>query len=338
MKKSTRKVTLDAHDKFTVFVRENIKSDIVDKLAHKFGVTLKMNNVGFLVIKGDKIGSAKLQELFKRMKSFKRPIEASDLQAVLDGKQVEADEVVDNNGFLENNHIIEFKSVRFSTIIKAKTKRQEELMDSIMKNKVTLAMGSAGTGKSFIALTVALKLLESEKIKKIIITKPPIDAGPEIGFLPGDENQKLAPYISSVMGILTELIGTEKADKLLKNGSIEIQNLGYLRGVTLGATKTGGVLFLLDEAQNVDFHQNKMILSRMGDHPESRIVYAGDQLQSDLKYKKDTLSLIYSIIKDSPYVGSVIFTRQDIVRSPTVKDLMERIETYEEIQNIKKLK
>lgn len=338
MKKSTRKVTLESQDKFTVFVKEHIKSDVVNALAHKFGVSIRLNNIGMLVIKGDKAGSEKLQNQFKVLKSLKRNIVIDDLHAIVENRPIE-DDVMEAQCIDVSSMALTFRDKTGKTSeIKPKTAHQIDLISSILTNKVTLALGSAGTGKSMVSLAVGLKLLETGVIKKIMVTKPAVDAGPEIGFLPGDESTKLAPYTASVMNLIGEIIGPEKRDKYLKNGMIEVQNLGFLRGITLGSVKTGGVFFLLDEAQNIDFQQNKMILSRLGDHPESRLVYAGDQFQSDLKYKKDTLSLIHHIIKDSPYVGSVIFTRDDIVRSPTVKDLMERMETYEESERMKKIK
>lgn len=332
-KTTRRKLTLDSNSIITILFKQDQEHEVFKDITAKYDVELKINAMGLLIAKGDK---EKTLELERRVKNPKKVIKTFDDLRIVLSEEVMVENVEDTQDEPVKFDIIPLRDYKGNTnVIKPKNEHQKDLIESIMKNKVTLAMGSAGTGKSLISLAVGLKLLESKKIKKIVISKPAVDAGPGIGFLPGGEDEKLGPYTASVMNLIMELIGIEKRDKYIKDGLIEIQNIGYLRGMTLGSQKMGGVFFLLDEAQNVDFHQNKMILSRIGDHPESRIVYAGDQLQSDLKYKKDTLSLIYSIIKDSPYVGSVVFNRDDICRSPTVRDLMERIETYEEEESLK---
>jgi len=330
-KTTRRKLTLESNSGITILFKQNPDHEVFINLAAKYDVELKVNAVGILIAKGDKDKTLELEKYIKNSNKVIKTFE--DLKSMLSEEVVE-----DVKEDFEYDSIILRDYRSQINIIKPKNEHQKDLIKSIMNKKVTLAMGSAGTGKSLISLAVGLKLLESKRIKKIVISKPAVDAGPEIGFLPGSEEEKLGPYTASVMNLIAELIGVEKRDKYMKDGLIEVQNIGFLRGMTLGSLKMGGVFFLLDEAQNVDFHQNKMILSRIGDHDESRIVYAGDQLQSDLKYKKDTLSLIYSIIKDSPYVGSVVFNRSDICRSETVRDLMERIEGYEEEENLKKLK
>jgi phosphate starvation-inducible PhoH-like protein len=339
MKKSTRKITLDVHDKLTTFFKENIKNQVFADLCSKYRVTLKINNVGMLVIKGDKAGSSKLQNSFKKLSDLRRQIRIEDVSCMLEERPVtDLAEYVedDNSSRVHNDYRIDLRNNRSYTSIKAKTRRQQEFIDAILNKKVILGMGSPGTGKSFIALTVALKLLQLKKVHKIIISKPPIESGPSIGFLPGTQEDKMGPYIASIMSILTELVGAEGRDKLIASGDVQIENIGYLRGMTLGNRES--VVYILDEAQNVEFAQHKLILTRLGDKNESRIIMCGDQNQSDLKYKKDTLSKIHSIIKDSPYVGSVVFQREDVVRSEVVKDLLGRIETWEEMNSNKESK
>jgi phosphate starvation-inducible PhoH-like protein len=338
MKKSTRKVTLDVHDKSTEFVKDNIKNQVFADICGKYKVTMRINNVGMLVIKGDKAGSSKLQNAFKKLSDIRRQIRIDDFTALINDKPVfEISETTDNQTrAVHNDYRIDLRNNRSYTTIKAKTQRQKDFMDAILTKKVILGMGSPGTGKSFIALALSLKLLELKKIHKIIISKPPIESGPSIGFLPGTQEDKMGPYIASIMSILTELVGAEGRDKLISSGDIQIENIGFLRGMTLGNRES--VIYILDEAQNVEFAQHKLILTRLGDKNESRIIMCGDQNQSDLKYKKDTLSKIHSIIKDSPYVGSVVFQREDVVRSEVVKDLLGRIETWEELNSNKENK
>jgi phosphate starvation-inducible PhoH-like protein len=337
VKKSTRKIALNAEGSLTKFFigMDDSTSMELERLLGQHGISARLNGVSMLILKCPGDDSQRISENLSKLNNDSSPITLDLIK-----QTIEAPQELSEQEASENWTSITLRHARpgMFTTIKPKTQHQQDAINEIINKKVTLLMGSAGTGKSMLGLCVGLRLLELKKIQKVIITKPPIDAGPGIGYLPGTEQEKLLPYTLSVMSLLTELVGSEKRDKLFKDGSIEIQNLGYLRGMTLGSSKRSGVLFLVDECQNLNFHENKMVLSRIGDHPETRIVYAGDQLQSDLEYKRDTLSLIHSIIKDSPFVGSVVFDRSDIVRSATVRDLMERIETWEDAQNLKKMK
>ncbi len=191
-------------------------------------------------------------------------------------------------------------------------------------------MGSAGTGKSYIAIAVGLKMLELKLVHKMIISRPPLETGQSLGFLPGDVNAKMEMFLIPIYNILAELVGKERRDKYIADGAIEILPIGHMRGTSWGARD--GVYVCVDEVQNMDFIQHKLVLTRIGSHPNSRVVLCGDQRQSDLRNGKDTLSLIHSIIKPSKYVGSTIFNRNDVVRSEAVKDILGLIEDYEDKQ------
>lgn len=328
MKKSTRKVTLDTQDKFTVFVKENIKSNIITELAHKFGVTIKLNNVGMLVIKGDKIGSAKLQDAFKKMKTFKRPIGVEDLQAVLDGKPVESDEpacLPEFEGGWDYTFHFKDKHGRVSSIC-PKTENQKILIEEIFDKKVIFAGGSAGTGKTFIACAVALDFLEKKLIKRIVVTRPHVTSE-DFGFLPGDIDEKMAPFLYPIFAIFEELMGREKRDEYIQKGIIEILPVAFSRGVTLGGKD--GVITIVDESENLTVKQAYLMLTRLGNHINSKIIFAGDEVQSDLKKNGNTLSTLKKILVDSPYVGMVDFNSDDVVRSEIVKDILKRFEEYE---------
>jgi phosphate starvation-inducible protein PhoH and related proteins len=329
MKKSTRKVTLESQDKFTIFVKEHIKSDVLGSLAHKFGVSIKLNNVGMLVIKGDKVGSAKLQEAFKKLKSLKRAITVDDLQAIVDGKSIASDvsAEMDKDEVGGWNHSFSFKDKRGKIFtITAKTGNQKLLMESIFDNKVVFAGGSAGTGKTFIACAVALDFLEKGLIKKIVITRPHV-ASEDFGFLPGDIDEKMGPFLYPIYAIFEELIGREKRDEYLQKGLIEILPVAFSRGVTLGGRD--GVITIIDESENLTPKQAYLMLTRLGNNINSKIIFAGDEVQTDLKKDSRTLSILKKILKDSPYVGFVDFDSSDVVRSEIVKDIIGRFEEYE---------
>ncbi len=333
-KKSTRKISLDVNNSLTEFYSSLDKEtkEQLDRTLRDNEIEFRVNDVGMLVIKTNYEKFKQLNEGISYLKSLKRSIVLDDVNKILQGDFNFAEEIDYDWSKIELRH---YKSSH-NTVVVPKTQNQKIFIEQILNKKVILGMGSPGTGKSFIALAVALKLLELGRLKKIIISKPPIESGPSIGFLPGSTDEKISAFSASFMGILTELIGTEKRDKLIKDGTIQIENIGFLRGLSIGTRDS--VLFLVDEAQNVEFAQHKMILTRLGSHKESRIVYAGDQKQSDLRYNKDTLSKIYGIIKESPFVGSTIFQKSDVVRSEVTKDLLGRIEDYEEKETMLKQK
>lgn len=330
MKKSTRKITIETSSKLVEFLKglkDTERIGLFKEVFEDHAVELKLNAVGMLIVKASKANAEKIYHNLEVLGKSKEISVEKILEAVSKGERGE--EEPDNEPLPKVWDSISLRHAKNgSTIIKAKTQRQLEAIEKILGNKVTMLMGSAGTGKSFLALAVGLKLLEMKKVQKIVISKPPVESGPGIGFLPGTQEEKMQPYILSIVSILTELVGAEKRDKLMNDNVVEVQNIGYLRGMTLG--NRDSVYCIIDEAQNIDFAQHKLILSRLGSAPDSRIVMCGDQRQSDSRTGKDTLSIIYNIIKESTYVGAVTFLRSDIVRSAVTKDLMERIETWED--------
>jgi phosphate starvation-inducible PhoH-like protein len=331
MKKSTRKVTLESQDKFTIFVKEHIKSDTLLALASKFGVSIKLNNVGMLVIKGDKKGSERLKEEFGKLKTLKRAITIHDLQSIVDGKPIEIDaaklEKTKEGGW---NHSFSFKDKRGNVFtVDAKTQNQKLLMEAIFDNKVIFAGGSAGTGKTFIACAVALYFLEEKMIKKIVITRPHV-ASEDFGFLPGDIDEKMGPFLYPIYAIFEELMGREKRDEYVQKGLIEILPVAFSRGVTLGGKD--GVITIVDESENLTVKQAYLMLTRLGNNINSKIIFSGDEVQTDLKKDARTLSVLKTVLKDSPYVGFVDFDSSDVVRSEIVKDILKRFEDYEKKQ------
>lgn len=341
-KKSTRKINLQSSDPLSIFfegLQEAERGKIFSRLKDMYNVELKINNVGMLIIKCHKDESESINNAFIKLNKLSmKKITLDVIEGALGlAKNTPYDPKSEEEepSYSINNISFRKKSGEFVNVI-PKTENQAKFLEAIFTKKVAFGMGSPGTGKSFLALAASLKLLYSKKIHKIVISKPAIEAGPSIGFLPGSADEKLSAYAASFMGIIAELIGQEQRDKLIETKIIQIENIGFLRGMTLGGRD--GVVYILDEAQNADFAQHKMILSRLGNHEESRIIYAGDQRQSDLKNKKDTLSQIYEIVKGSPYVGAVTFTKEDVVRSEVVKDLLGRIEQYEDDECDKKIK
>lgn len=201
------------------------------------------------------------------------------------------------------------------------SKNQLKYSQSILENTITLCYGPAGTSKTYSACYSALKLFSKGAIKKIILTKPIQESGEKLGSLPGDINEKIAPFMDSFLTTLEKIIPKEKVTQLIKEGIIEFRPLAYLRGSTFDES-----LMLLDEAQNCDMKQLMLYTSRLG--KESKMVIAGDVTQHDIAYEKVALPDYINMIKDVKGVSEVVFTEEDIVRSDILKEIVKRYEEW----------
>ena len=204
--------------------------------------------------------------------------------------------------------------------IKCKTVGQKKYVDAIKKNTVGFGVGRAGTGKTSLAVCLAVSAYKGKQVEKIILTRPAVEAGEKLGFLPGDLQTKVDPYLRPLYDALQEMFGMETYLKLMEKGSIEIAPLAYMRGRTLS-----NAFIILDEAQNTTCEQMKMFLTRMGDG--SKMVITGDVTQIDLpEGKKSGLKHAISILKNIEGIETVTLTAKDVVRHPLV---MEIVRAYE---------
>ena len=209
------------------------------------------------------------------------------------------------------------------TRIVPKTVNQKKLVSAIEKNDLVFAIGPAGTGKTYISVALAVRALKNKEIKKIIITRPAVEAGENLGFLPGDLKEKIDPYLRPIYDALSDMIPSEKLRYYKENGIIEIAPLAYMRGRTLN-----DAYVLLDEAQNTTPMQIKMFLTRMG--PQSKMIITGDQSQIDLP-KKQTSGLIETmkVLKDVKGIGFVNLDDRDVVRHKLVKAIIKAYNKYD---------
>jgi phosphate starvation-inducible protein PhoH and related proteins len=205
-----------------------------------------------------------------------------------------------------------------------RNERQKAYLESIEKNTVTIGLGPAGSGKTYLAVYEALLHHWAKQKKRMIISRPAIEAGEKLGFLPGDMADKLDPYMRPIYDALFDLVGIQMTNQKIERGYIEVAPLAYMRGRTFN-----NCFIILDEAQNATLEQLKMILTRVGEG--CKIVIDGDPGQSDLPgYKKKSgLYLLKDILKDVPDVGIIEFDRTDIVRSKVVIDIVKAFEEYE---------
>jgi len=213
--------------------------------------------------------------------------------------------------------------------IKPKTINQQKLVYAVQKNDLVFALGPAGTGKTYISVALAVKALKNKQVKKIIITRPAVEAGETLGFLPGDLKEKLDPYLRPIYDALFDMVPSEKLRYYMENNVIEIAPLAYMRGRTLH-----NAFILLDEAQNTTPSQIKMFLTRMG--PNSKVIVTGDTSQIDLP-KKQKSGLIEStkILKDVKGIGFIELTGKDVIRHKIVKDIITAYEDHENTDNHK---
>ena len=208
--------------------------------------------------------------------------------------------------------------------IKAKTLGQKAYVDAMNANTITLGIGPAGTGKTYLAVAEAVAAFRSEKVNRIILTRPAVEAGERLGFLPGDLQSKVDPYLRPLYDALFEMLGPETYNKYLERGNIEVAPLAYMRGRTLDDS-----FIILDEAQNTTNEQMKMFLTRLGFN--SKIVVTGDITQVDLPDgKRSGLVEVMRILKGIDDIACVTFTEKDVVRHRLVQDIIKAYERHEE--------
>jgi len=202
-------------------------------------------------------------------------------------------------------------------IIKAKTPNQQRLVQAAKEHDLVFAIGPAGTGKTFVSVALAVKALKNKQVKKIIITRPAVEAGENLGFLPGDLKEKIDPYLRPIYDALDDMVTFEKLKYYMEREIIEIAPLAYMRGRTLN-----NAFILLDEAQNTTPMQMKMFLTRMG--PDSKMIVTGDTTQIDLPHhQKSGLNEAVRILKDVKGIGIVELNERDVVRHRLVRDIIE---------------
>ena len=214
--------------------------------------------------------------------------------------------------------------------IKPKTIGQKEYVDSISQNPVTIGVGPAGTGKTYLAVAAAVAAFRERKINRIILTRPAVEAGERLGFLPGDLQSKVDPYLRPLYDALFDMLGAETYQKYLERGNIEVAPLAYMRGRTLDDS-----FIILDEAQNTSCEQMKMFLTRMGFG--SKMVITGDATQIDLPADKlSGLKQAVRVLKNVEGIGICELTDQDVVRHVMVQRIIKAYADYEDARNEKR--
>lgn len=209
-------------------------------------------------------------------------------------------------------------------VIRPKTPNQFKLVEAVAENDLVFALGPAGTGKTYTAVALAVRALKNREVRRIILTRPAVEAGENLGFLPGDLKEKLDPYLQPLYDALRDMLPSEKLSFYLENKTIEIAPLAFMRGRTLD-----DAFVILDESQNTTTAQMKMFLTRMGEN--ARFIITGDASQIDLpKHQKSGLKEATHLLKNVKGIGMVYLNGSDVIRHPLVKEIISAYDNKKE--------
>ncbi|MDO5716568.1 MAG: PhoH family protein [Tissierellia bacterium] len=286
----------------------------LDTIANTFHVTIRVED-GAFNIKGEESDKAhRALEVVMKLAETQDHIEGNDVDYIL--------ELVNQHREREVLNLRE-TPIAFTADGKAlfpKTLGQKRYIDSILKNDMVFGTGPAGTGKTYLAVALAAHSLRNKQFERIILTRPAVEAGESLGFLPGDLKEKVDPYLRPIYDALFEILGGERYTRYMERGIIEIAPLAYMRGRTLDRS-----FIVLDEAQNTTPEQMKMFLTRLG--YSSKMVITGDVTQTDLqRNQKSGLIHAKQILKDTKGIGFIDLKKIDIVRHPLVRKVIEAYE------------
>ncbi|TAD76926.1 MAG: PhoH family protein [Oscillatoriales cyanobacterium] len=305
---STSAVTLAGH-----------REETLKALAKHTGTTLVMRGQE-LVITGPEQAIALCQKVVKSLEIYWSVGQRIDEADVLTAKKaIETDRL----GELADLHQDSIARTRRGDNIRAKTFRQQRYIKAIRNHDLVFCTGPAGTGKTFLAALIAVQALLAGEFERLILTRPAVEAGERLGFLPGDLQQKIDPYLRPLYDALYELIDPEKVANLMERGIVEVAPLAYMRGRTLN-----NAFVILDEAQNTTPAQMKMVLTRLGFR--SRMVVTGDITQTDLPdHQTSGMAIAQRILKNVEGIAFCELTRADVVRHPLVQRIVTAYERHE---------
>ena len=282
---------------------ENIKQ------VEKYFDTRIMHRGGDFTIFGGKALTAKIETVIQDL--YTRVAEGEELDA--SSVHVALQHQSQNSSQAEDVMVVRTPRAK----VRLRNPRQQEYARNIITNDINFAIGPAGTGKTYLAVACAVEALEKEEISKIVLVRPAVEAGERLGFLPGDLEQKVDPYLRPLYDALYEMLGFERVDRLLERHVIEIAPLAYMRGRTLN-----DAMAILDEAQNTTEEQMRMFLTRIGFG--SRAIITGDVTQTDLpRSQRSGLAHAVEVLKNIPEIKFNYFHTGDVVRHPLVQKIVE---------------
>lgn len=318
-------LTVEGVEPLELYGQNNSRLNLFKNAFSDITINVRGNNIK---LKGEKKYTQKAKEKFEQMVRLlkeSKEISDNDVKSLLAG-----DNVFQHSKTLVSNNNKTLVHARGGKVIKAKTVNQKRLVDAADKNDVVFAVGPAGTGKTYTAVALAVQALKNRLVKKIIITRPAVEAGESLGFLPGDLKDKIDPYLRPLYDALDDMIEGEKLNKFMENRTIEIAPLAFMRGRTLD-----NAFIILDEAQNCTTMQIKMFLTRLG--PNAKCVITGDLSQVDLPYsQKSGLRRALEVLGGIKGIGVVKLTAEDVVRHRLVKEIIIAYDKADEFKRLRK--
>ena len=311
-----KKFTLTNIDPIEIYGSRNSKLDLIKSYYPKLKIIARG---GKLTVLGDEVMieqfETKLQVLIQHFHKYNRLTESNIDRLIMEDHNVVLE--LDEDVIVHGTH---------GKLVKARTSNQRKLVDLSYDKDMVFAIGPAGTGKTYTAVALAVRALKNKEVKRIILTRPAVEAGENLGFLPGDMKDKLDPYMQPLYDALNDMIPSEKLKAFIEERVIQIAPLAFMRGRTLD-----NAFVILDEAQNTTVQQMKMFLTRMG--RSAKFVVTGDMTQIDLPNRqKSGLSHSLDLLKDVPEIGMVYLDQKDVIRHKLV---MKIIQAYKQEQTLK---
>jgi len=306
-------LTIDGVDPLALYGRNNSKLNLLKKAFPDLIITSRGSN---LKLSGERKDTQKAKARIESMVNMlKQNVDLTE-KAVMDLLEGHNPYEIDQEDLKRAGKVIVYGNN--GKPIKAKTKNQRKLVEKSEMNDIVFAIGPAGTGKTYTAVALAVRALKSKLVKKIILTRPAVEAGESLGFLPGDLKEKVDPYLRPLYDALNDLIPVEKLDFFMQTRVIEVAPLAFMRGRTLD-----NAFIILDEAQNCTTTQIKMFLTRLG--PSAKCIITGDPSQIDLpRHQKSGLFRALDILPGISGIARVKLTTEDVVRHRLVKDIILR--------------
>jgi len=305
-------LTIEAIDPLILYGENNVKLGVLKKAFPELSILARGNQVKISGNKKDaQNAKAKLELMVRYVKDF-HEISIQQVEELVRGGNPFENKIAQHEA---DNQVLVYG--RDGRVIKPKTINQKKLVESSMRNDIVFALGPAGTGKTYTAVALAVRALKNKLVKKIILTRPAVEAGENLGFLPGDMKEKVDPYLRPLYDALDDMIPMEKLNFFMTNRVIEVAPLAFMRGRTLD-----NAFIILDEAQNTTPSQLKMFLTRLG--PSAKCIVTGDMTQIDLPPRQVSgLKKALHLLSPIDGIGIVHLTAEDVVRHRLVKEIIK---------------
>ena len=330
MNLTTLEITLEPENSQRLNALCGVFDDNIKQIERRLGVEINRNGNAFKII-GQQITANGAAEILKSLYVETAPVRGkiADVEPETVHLEIQQSKILEQQIEKNAGHAWQGKETFIKTrrgVVRPRGANQAQYIANIIKHDITFGIGPAGTGKTYLAVAAAVDALERQEIRRILLTRPAVEAGEKLGFLPGDLSQKVDPYLRPLYDALFEMLGFEKVERLIERNVIEIAPLAYMRGRTLN-----DAFIILDESQNTTVEQMKMFLTRIGFN--SKAVITGDITQIDLpNHQKSGLRHAIEVLENVEQISFNIFQAADVVRHPVVQCIVMAYDAYDKQQ------